>query len=184
MKILVGSENPVKIAAVKEAFSEYFENPEIICFAADSGVPAQPVNMETFEGARNRAAALKEINERENLNADFFIGIEGGIIRIFDKWFAFGLMCIINKDGLAGYGSSSLFELPEQVIEKLLSGSELGRVMDEITGAENTKQKGGAIGYFTNGIMDRKQLYVSGIIAAMVPFHHKQLFFKEKNPKI
>ncbi len=179
MKILVGSENPVKIAAVKEAFSEYFENPEIVCFAADSGVPAQPVNMQTFEGARNRASALKVLNERQNLNADFFIGIEGGIIKIFDKWFAFGLMCIINKEGLEGYGSSPLFELPDTVIEKLLSGSELGLVMDEITGTENTKQNGGAIGYFTNGKMDRRQLYVSGIIAALVPFHHKQLFFEE-----
>lgn len=177
MKVLVGSQNPVKVAAVKEAFSRYFNSPEIISYATDSGVPPQPVNGETFEGARNRAAALLELNEQSKLNADYFIGIEGGIINVFDKWFALGLMCILNKKGLAGYGASPLFELPPSVIEKLLDGKELGTVMDEITGNENTKQKEGAIGFFTNGIMDRKELYVSGLIAALVPFNHENLFF-------
>ena len=132
---------------------------------------------ETFEGAKNRASALLTLNNQNKLNADYFIGIEGGIIKIFDKWFALGLMCILNKQGLAGYGTSPLFELPSFVIEKLLAGNELGTVMDELTGNENTKQKEGAIGFFTNGIMDRKELYVGGLIAALVPLNHEQLFF-------
>ena len=179
MKILVGSKNPVKIDAVREAFSHYFNGAEILCFETDSGVPPQPVNKETFEGARNRAVTLMELNDNKKLDADFFIGIEGGIIKVFDQWFALGLMCIINKEGLSGYGTSPMFELPDSIITQLLSGKELGTVMDEISGKENTKQKGGAIGYLTNGIMDRKKLYVSGLIAAMAPFNHKQLFFKD-----
>ncbi len=182
MKVLVGSKNPVKIEAVKEAFSKYYNSPEVICYDTNSGVPSQPVDIETFEGARNRTSALREINTQNNLNADYFIGIEGGILKIFDKWFALGLMCILNKAGLAGYGTSPMFELPDFVIEKLLTGNELGKVMDEITGDENTKQKGGAIGFFTNGIMDRKELYVGGLIAALVPFNHEQLFFNGIKP--
>lgn len=184
MKILVGSKNPVKIEAVREAFSKYFKEAEVICYDTNSGVSSQPVNSETFEGARNRALALKEINSQKNLNADFFIGIEGGIIKIFDKWFALGSMCILNKQGLAGYGTSPLFELPGFIIKKLLTGNELGKVMDEITGDENTKQKGGAIGFFTKGIMDRKELYIGGIIAALVPFNNEQLFFNNTNHDI
>lgn len=181
MKVLVGSANPVKIDAVREAFSNYYSNPEILGFETDSGVSSQPVEKETYLGATNRATRLIELNNKENLNGDYFVGIEGGIIKVFDKWFAFGLICILNKNGLTGYGTSPLFELPHSVIGQLLDGRELGKVMDEISGDENTKQKGGAIGYLTNGIMDRKRLYVSGLIAAFAPFNHTKLFFNETN---
>jgi inosine/xanthosine triphosphatase len=178
MKILVGSKNPVKIDSVKEALSNYFNNIEVIGFEAKSGVPVQPVGDDTFIGARNRALYLKSINENQNINADLFIGIEGGIAKQFDKWLAFGCMCIIDKDGNEGFGTSPHFELPVGVVEKLLSGIELGDVMDEILNAENTKQKHGAIGYFTKGVMNRKELYIEGLKVAIIPFLHKNLFFK------
>ena len=179
MKILVGSKNPVKIEAVKEAFSKYFEEPEIIGISADSKVSAQPVNGETFEGAKNRATELKQLNSENNLGAKFFVGIEGGIAEFFNKWFALGLMCIIDEEGKTGFGTSPLFELPSSVTKELLNGTELGEVMDKLTGDHNTKQKSGAIGYFTNGVMDRKSLYVPGLITALIPFLHKDFFFKE-----
>lgn len=177
MKILVGSKNPVKIDSVKEAFSKYFENIEVIGMKVDSKVSDQPINDETFEGAKNRALELKKINEKEKLEAEYFIGIEGGIIKSYSKWFAVGIMCIINKDGKMGFGASPHFELPEKIIKKLLEGIELGLVMDEITGEINIKQKGGAIGYFSKEVMKRKDLYVSGLITALIPFLNKELYF-------
>ncbi len=181
MKILVGSKNPVKIDAVKEAFSKYFNGVEVKDMSAESSVSPQPVGDETFRGAKNRASWLKKINDEESLNADYFIGIEGGISRFFNMWFALGLICIIDKEGKAGFGASPLFELPGSVTEELLKGIELGEVMDKITGNHNTKQKGGAISYFTNGVMDRKELYVQGVITAFIPFLHKELFFNNNN---
>lgn len=178
MKILVGSKNPVKIASVEQAFANYFENLEVTGIDVSSGVSIQPVNEETFIGAQNRALMLKEINENENLSADFFVGIEGGIAQQFGKWFAFGCMCVIDKFGKTGFGTSPHFELPKSVIEKLLSGLELGDVMDEIQNEQNTKQKNGAIGFFTNGVMNRKELYVEGLKVAIIPFLHKEMFFK------
>ena len=179
MKILVGSKNPVKIEAVEEAFSKYFKDLEVIGISADSKVSAQPVNGETFEGAKNRAMELKQINNMKKLGAEFFVGIEGGIAEFFNKWFALGLMCIINDEGKIGFGTSPLFELPNSVTKKLLEGIELGEVMDKLTGDHNTKQKSGAIGYFTNGVMDRKSLYIPGLITALIPFLHKDFFFGE-----
>ncbi len=178
VKILVGSKNPVKIEAVKEAFLKYFDVVEVTGIHANSKVAAQPVGDETFAGAKNRAVELMQINNSKNLQADYFIGIEGGIAKFFNQWFALGLMCIINKEGKTGFGASPLFELPKSITEELLKGVELGDVMDRITGNRNTKQKEGAIGYFTNGIMDRKELYVQGLITAFIPFLHKELFFK------
>jgi len=177
MKILIGSQNPVKIRATQEAFSEYFSDVEVIARDVNSEVSSQPVGEETFKGAENRALELKRIDEKEDLGIDFFVGIEGGITRIHSKWFAFGAVCIIDKEGKKGFGISSHFELPEQIVEELLEGKELGQVMDEITGEENNKQRGGAVGFFTRGRVDRKIGYTQGLILALVPFLNKELYF-------
>ncbi len=178
MRILVGSKNPVKIDSVREAFANYFKDIEVIGCDVDSGVSPQPVNDETFIGARNRTLKLKELNKEENLSADLFVGIEGGIVRRFDLWFAFGCMCVADNDGNVGFGTSTHFELPDSVVEKLLKGIELGDVMDEIMNQQNTKQKHGAIGFFTNGVMNRKELYIEGLKVAAIPFLHKDMYFK------
>jgi len=177
MKILVGSENPVKIEAVREAFSEFFEEVEVLGFKVKSGVPPQPLGEETFRGAENRAKAVMEIDSERKLYADFFVGIEGGIVRIIGKWFAFGGICIMDRKGKTSFGTSPLFQIPDTIATVLVRGFEVGHVMDRITGEKDSKRKGGAIGYFTKGIMERKDLYKSGIIAAFVPFLNQDLFY-------
>lgn len=181
MKVLVGSENPVKIEATREAFSNYFDNLEVKGIKVKSGVPDQPVSNETFEGAENRALELKRLNEEKNLKADFFVGIESGIIKFHSKWFNLGVICILNSEGKAGFGISSGFELPESIVEQLLRGVELGDVTDKLTGEHNSKQKGGAVGFFTKNVMNRKQFYVSGLIIALIPFMNKKLYFSDKS---
>lgn len=178
MKILVGSKNPVKISAVEEAFSLYFDNVETIGLHVDSNVPDQPINEETYIGAENRAKELFKISTDQNLQADYFVGIEGGIQETHNKWFAFGCMCIITKDNKVSFGTSAHFELPEMVTKQLLKRKELGHVMDEIMKQENTKQRGGAISFFTNGKMNRKELYIPGLICSLIPFKHENLYFK------
>lgn len=179
MKILVGSTNKVKIEAAREAFSNYFDTIEVIGIEVNSNVHHQPINYDTFIGAENRAEALIVVDKSKQLNADFFVGIEGGIIQHHERWFGFGCMCVIDKFGNKSFGTSPHFELPEEVYSRLLKGEELGEVMDEIMQQKNTKQNSGAIGFLTNGVMNRTQLYVPGIIAALVPFNHKNMYFKE-----
>ncbi len=182
VKILVGSKNPVKISAAKEGFLKYFDEVEVKNFDVPSDVPVQPISSEeTYKGAENRAERLKEIDGKENLGFDFFVGIEGGISETFDKWFAYGCMCIIHKSGKKSFGTSPHFELPKPVTKRLLKREELGHVMDEIMKTENSKVKGGAIGYFTNDVMDRKDLYLGGVIVALVPFLHEHLYFKNES---
>ncbi len=173
MKVLVGSRNPVKVAATKEAFAMFFDNVDVSGMVVDSGVPAQPVGTETFVGAENRAMELRTRNQ----NADFFVGIEGGIIKLFNRWFVSGVMCIMDTSGIKGYGCTPLFELPSHITAKLLHGVELGDVIDDLAKESNTKQKQGAVGYFTGGVMDRKRYYVDGLIAALIPFLNRELYF-------
>lgn len=179
MKVLVGSDNPIKIDAVKEAFSLHFEDVDVIARPVDSNVSDQPINNEAYIGARNRARRLHELNNTEKLGAEFCVGIEGGIMQIYEKWFAFGCMCVIDEHNNEGFGTSAHFELPEEVTKRLINREELGDVMDDIMKRKNTKQNLGAIGFFTNGVMNRKELYVPGLIAALVPFNHREMYFNK-----
>ncbi|MDP4174446.1 MAG: inosine/xanthosine triphosphatase [Bacteroidota bacterium] len=177
MLVLIGSQNPVKVKSTEEAFQKYFPDVNVQALDVQSNVPVQPVNDDTFTGARNRAMNLFNMSKNNDLGADFFVGIEGGIINLYNKWFGLGAMCIIDKNGNTGFGTSPNFELPNEIVKELLNGKELGLVMDELMNQSNTKQKMGAISYFTKGVLDRKDLYVQGLVVAMVPFLHSEMFF-------
>lgn len=179
MKILVGSKNPVKIDAVMEAFSSYFDKVEVEGIEVESSVPDQPIDEETFEGAEHRAKVLHKLNEKANIGASFFVGIEGGAINIYAKWFAFGAVCIIDSKGNIGFGTSPMFELWHDAIEELLDGVELGDVMGQITGDYEVKRKGGAVGYLTGGVVERKDLYIQGLKLAIIPFLKEDLYFRK-----
>jgi inosine/xanthosine triphosphatase len=180
MKVLVGSRNPVKVEATKEAFSKYFDDVEVVGIKVNSNVSNQPIEDETFVGAENRAVGLKKLNKEQNLNVRFFVGIESGIKNLVHRWFAFGVMCVIDDMGRKGYGTTPLFELPHSVSTELLKGKgiELGDVMDNLIGEKNTKQKQGAVGYFTKGVMDRKDYYVPGLTVALIPFLNEDAYFE------
>ena len=170
MKVLVGSKNPVKIEAVREAFSKFFDDVSVKSRSVKSGVSDQPFGDDTFRGARNRAVALRDEE------ADFYVGLEGGVMDVLDKTVTFGAFCIIDRDGKESFGSSPLLPLPPVVLKGLAEGKELGDVMDKLTGGHNTKQKEGAVGFFTKGVVTRKDFYVRGLCVAMAPFLHGELY--------
>jgi inosine/xanthosine triphosphatase len=176
MRVLVGSVNPVKIAAVRDAFESYFPGAEVEGIEAPSGVPAQPVGEETFTGAENRARALLAADAERSPGAEFCVGLEGGIAQYHGRWFAFGVICIADAAGRLGFGVSPLFELPPGVVDDLLGGSELGHVMDRLAGEHNTKQRGGAVGILTRGRITRCELYAQGVAMALIPFLNPGLF--------
>jgi Protein of unknown function DUF84 len=69
---------------------------------AESGAPRQPLtDAETIKGARNRSIAALE-----QLGADYGVGIEGGLQRTTDKWFAGVWVVIIDKQGQEGVGAA------------------------------------------------------------------------------
>lgn len=176
--ILVGSDNPVKTNAVKEAFGFYYDPITVIGLQVPSGVSAQPINEETFIGARNRTLGLKTEARSQNIQADFFVSIEGGIIQIFERWFIFGAICIHDDMGHESLGSSAHFEVPPGLINPMLKGEELGALTDDLAGEEDTKSKGGTVGFCTNGKVDRTRFYVDGLKVAIIPFLNPKLYPK------
>jgi len=178
--VLVGSKNPVKINCTKVSFLKYYENVTVEGVEVESGVPDQPVDEETFLGAHNRAKHLFDINTKNSLGGDYFVGLEGGVTKQFNKWFELGCFCIINKDGKEAFGSSPMFELPESFIKRIIEDKvELGTVIDEFTGQKNLKQQGGAIAILSKNVMGRQELYESGLICTIIPFLNDELYFKK-----
>jgi len=54
--------------------------------------------------------------------------------------------------------------------ELLRDGIELGVVIDQLSGQISSKHKGGAIGFFTNGAIDRAEYYEHAAVLALIPW--------------
>lgn len=164
--VAVGSTNPVKIAAVRTIVLQIWPEAQIGGIAVPSGVSEMPMNeAEIIRGARNRAEAA-----REQLAADLGVGLEGGLHQESFGWALQGWVAVVNKNGRSHIGSGTRLLLPEGIVQRVLAGEELGHVMDDLLGEENVKQKGGAIGALTAGLIMRQDAFTHSVAYALAPF--------------
>ncbi len=173
-KIVIASKNPVKINAVKEAFESVFEGEEFELqgVSVNSEVPEQPIgDDQTYEGAYNRACnAQKSFN-----HADFWVGLEGGILKKNKTFEAFAWMVVLSKDNV-GKSRTATFDLPREVSKLLDKGYELGEADDIVFKRSNSKQEQGAVGILTKGVVDRSRFYREAVILALIPFVNEELY--------
>ncbi len=171
MRVLVGSRNPVKVNAAKKAFSRFFDDVEVEGISVDSGVSDMPLTRaETKKGAISRA------NKCKVKEADFYLGIEGGVDEDEHGMFLFGVVAIIDKEDHLSLAGSEGFLLPEKIAARIRKGEELGPVMDSFTGMSNVKQNAGAIGFFTKNHITRTSSFEHSIILALVKFINKEIY--------
>ncbi|MFA5031233.1 MAG: inosine/xanthosine triphosphatase [Patescibacteria group bacterium] len=177
MKILVGSKNPTKINAVKQAFAIYFtKSLEVVGVDVDSRVTNQPTNNEIFIGAENRARSLKKFNDEQKGDASYFVGIEGGAMELHGRTLSSSVACIICSNGAMEFGVSPLYQLPHFVAKKLHEGAELGGIMDMLMGTTQTKQKTGAVNFFSKGKIDRTEMMRLAVFMALMPIINKEVY--------
>ena len=119
MKILIGTKNPGKIEGAKLAFSKYFEDIEIIGIPVESEVPDQPFDKEVLEGAKNRVKNVIKYAKDNNIEADYFIAIEGGITTSLGTIIEMNIAVIESKDGYQSVGTSQGFPIPERFLEEI-----------------------------------------------------------------
>jgi inosine/xanthosine triphosphatase len=172
--IVIASQNPVKVQAVRQGFERMFpgEPFEIQTVSVPSGVGDQPSSSrEALDGALNRAqgAALRF------QQADYWVGVEGGIEDQGGEMIAFAWIVVQSPHGL-GKGRTGTFYLPLAVAELVRSGKELGEADDIVFGRMNSKQDNGAIGLLTGNVIDRAALYEQAVILALVPFKNPELY--------
>lgn len=165
--LVVASQNPVKANAALGGFKRMFPESEIQLqtVSVESGVGHQPMTeAETLQGAENRAnAAARQVPQ-----ADFWVGIEGGIEDLSDGMLAYAWIVVLSS-GPPGKGRTGGFLLPEAVARLVRQGMELGDANDIVFGRENSKQQEGAIGLLTGKVMDRTELYEHAMVLALAP---------------
>lgn len=170
MKIAIGTKNKAKVGAVEAIVAQYFADVQFEQVDVASEVSVQPFsNEETRQGAINRAR-----NAFIATHADVSFGLEGGVEEINGVMYCCNWGALALKDGTIISSSGAQFALPETIAVELRSGKELGPVMDEYTNVTNIRHHAGAIGIFTNGLIDRKEMF-EHIVKLLIG----QLLFKE-----
>lgn len=171
MKIVVTSYNPVKIEAVRLAFESQFPEHEMefVPLGVDSGVSDQPMSdQETRQGARNRVDNAK----LKSPEADFWVGLEGGLDLFDGHLMAFAWMVIAGSNNRLSETRSATLPLPPKVQTLVSEGLELGEANDRVFSTLNSKQGGGAFGLLTDGLLTRESIYTQTLILALIPHVH------------
>jgi inosine/xanthosine triphosphatase len=169
MKVVIASHNPAKIRAAEQAFSLQFSEKVIdfIPTSVESGVRDQPLSdEETRHGARNRAQNAHE----QHSDADFWVGLEGGIETIDGQLMAFAWMAVLGPGQQISEARTVTLPLPPAVKALVDQGLELGDANDKVFSTVNSKRQGGAFGLLTNGIYTRESVYTEALVIALVPF--------------
>lgn len=201
MEVLLGSQNPIKIEAVKAVFSLNFPKSSINfhAHAVSSQVPFQPIgHSQVFQGALNRAQNVQKwfINKFELSNQIgntdekdisypspyYFVGVEAGLVSIspFNSgYLAYSVCVIMDHKGHQAVGTSPGWEYPPKVIKAMLQDRnlELASIMAEISGDPDIRSKEGAIGLYSHSRVKRYDLAYNGIQMALIPFLHPHIYF-------
>jgi len=182
-KVIVASSNPVKINTTEIGFRKRFpeEAFDIKGISAPSEVSDQPMSgEETLRGAKNRANNVSKLAS----NADYWVGIEGGLEEVNGELEAFAWVVVKSKDGRIGKGRIGSFFLPKKVAELIKQGKELGEADDIVFGMTNSKQANGAVGILTGDVLTRATYYEPAVILALIPFKNQTLYWHYTGPNI
>jgi len=182
LKIQVATGNPTKRKGAAEALQRIFGKKfALLHHAEDSRVSAHPFNEETFDGAKNRAhAAWKRANGRGALRkaeagkiagCDYSLGIESGLFSGMCKGIHIDItVCCVYDGKKETYGTGMGFVVPEYIVSRIIAKkSDLSEALREITGVEKIGWREGALGWFSDGVMHRKEQVEAAVACAFVP---------------
>lgn len=172
MKIALGSTNPGKLVAVRNAIKKVWPKARVISIDVDSGVGHTPISHnEVIEGASNRAKLCVE-----KTGADLGIGIEGFILDTKKRMFTGDWAVAINREGVLGLGLGGMVLVPERVANDVRKGKELTIVLDELFNDKNIGRKYGGVGVFTNKIITRRETMEKAVLYALARFITPQYY--------
>ena len=165
-KIAVGTLNPAKIEAVQLIVGRIWPNAEMLPVAVPTGVSVMPMSdEECLNGARSRAQSAIDLTQ-----ADLGIGLEAGVNPELEGLMLLGWVVVAGENGHEGIASTARLPLPPAIATRILAGEELGPIMDQILNQSNVKQKGGAVGALTGGLVLRKETFAIAVAYALAPF--------------
>jgi inosine/xanthosine triphosphatase len=164
----LGSTNPAKVAAVREALVKLAPRCEVAALDVPSGVGHQPFgDDETRSGALERArSALTKSG------ADIGFGLEGGVQLDGDRVWLLSWVAAVDPAGREGYASGLRMLLPPSLGKGLREGVELGTLVDDLFGVKDAKSASGAIGLLTGGAVSRTDAFADLVAMSLAPWIH------------
>lgn len=126
MKIIIGTKNQKKIDVALAVFKRVLNVEDVTVEGRDaqSGVPEAPYGQETYQGAYNRA-----IECYRKGGADYYVGIESGLVERYGNIFEEAWAIIISHDGTERVGYSSGLMLPKIVVDRMSTGQKHNEIM-------------------------------------------------------
>ena len=167
MKVLIGTKNQGKIEGAKRALLNYFEDVDIVGVSVDSQVSEQPVNDETFDGAKNRVKNLKIYAAENGIEADYFMAIESGLVNLYGNWVIINAAVVEDSEGYISCGTSPAFPVPENLVENIKTKG-LAEVMNDIFSKDDDRHnQGGGIQLLTHNKLSRIDLTETAFVMAL-----------------
>lgn len=160
--VVIGTENPQKREAIREAFKVYFrEDVNVDMINVDSEVPKQPMNDQIMRGAENRIRNMKPLVPWGKY--DFFVSVEAGIMRIGKRYYNLQYVLVENtKTGKKSTGISQMIEIPKKYV-KFATQSSINNVFRSIFGDDKVD----GISILTRDEFERKALIKAGAVMAL-----------------
>lgn len=168
IKVTIGSTNPTKLEAVKQAFRIVWPDQkfEFETHNAPSGVNEQPLHEEeSITGARNRARQV--IKETDT---DFAVGIEGGMYEVDGKWFVSDWAVVIDRFGKEGIGGTPRYHVPDHLRQHITPDHDLSAVLEDKLGTANIGKLDGYAGLMTGNHITRTTSNRDAVVIALAPF--------------
>ena len=169
MKVLIGTNNPGKVEGAKQAFEKFYQNVQVIGISVSSDVGDEPVNDEIYMGAKNRVNNLIKYANENDIDSDFFIGIESGITNKLGKWCIIQIAVVKDKNGYESFGTGPAFPVPDKYVDEIIN-TDLGIVMDKIFKGNGLKNEKGGIAHLTNNVITRFDMTREAFIMALTEF--------------
>ena len=163
------------------AIDPEWANVNVVARRVETSVPAMPLtDWQLMEGARERALAVRDSLRSRRLEADIYVGLEGGFhsISIGGEWHTFlrGWAYATNGERSA-FGAAPSISVPPEIVKNVVQGRrELGAVMDEVTGARDVRIKQGAWGVLSRDLVTRSMSFELALIAAFAPFYNPKFY--------
>src|SRR2546426_11780032 len=186
-RIALGSDRAAKIMAVRASIARVAEidsawrDASVVARPVETDAPAMPLtDWELMGGARKRAMAVREILIGQKLDADLYVGLEGGFhsISVDGDWHTFLRGWAFVTDGERGsFGMSPSIGVPPALVKSVIEGKrELGLVIDEVAGARDVRSRQGAWGILSKDLLTRAMSFEVALIAAFAPFYNAGLY--------
>ncbi|MEP6705915.1 MAG: inosine/xanthosine triphosphatase [Pyrinomonadaceae bacterium] len=186
-RIALGSDRAAKIMAVRASIARIAEidsgwsNASVVARPVTTSVPAMPLtDWQLMQGARERAFAVRDTLVRQNLDAELYVGLEGGFhsISVDGEWHTFLRGWAFATDGRRGsFGAAPSIGVPDSIVKSVVEGRrELGLVIDEVAGARDVRSRQGAWGILSRDLLTRAMSFEAALIAAFAPFYNAALY--------